>query len=95
MSDISKSEDANGVAAEAHGSARHYTTHPECPYCGHIERDDWEIDFGGIEGDAELTCGKCERDYLCSRSVNVSYSTHPLPNNVIGESHEIRHGNQP
>ena len=56
-------------------SARDYTNEPECPYCGHVKRDAWEIDFGGAEGETELTCGNCERDYICSRQIRVDYST--------------------
>lgn len=53
-----------------------YTAHPICPYCGHIEHDAWEIDFGpGLDGDAEMGCGSCGEDYHCSREVSVTYST--------------------
>ena len=56
-----------------------YTREPECPYCGGIEKDAWEINFGpGMEGETEITCGHCEREYKCSRQVEITYSTHPL-----------------
>ena len=53
-----------------------YTDNPVCPYCGHVERDAWEIDFGpGLDGDAETFCGMCGKDYFVSRNTFVSYST--------------------
>ena len=53
-----------------------YNDDPLCPYCGHKERDAWEINFGaGMEGETEITCGKCDEEYLVSRHVSVSYST--------------------
>jgi len=53
-----------------------YTFEPVCPHCGKTERDSWEIDFGdGADGDATITCSSCEKDYSCTRNVNVSYST--------------------
>ena len=56
-----------------------FTEDPVCPHCGHVERDAWEFDFGGgLEGDGEVTCGECEREYFCSRHVSVSYSTEPI-----------------
>ena len=52
---------------------------PQCPYCGHIERDAWEIDFGpGFDGDKIHTCNACDRNYFLSRHVAVSYSSRPL-----------------
>lgn len=52
---------------------------PICPHCGHKQRDAWEIDFGpGMEGETEITCGSCERDYIVSREVTVYYSTRKL-----------------
>ena len=59
------------------GQASHnYTTHPICPYCGNIERDAWEINFGdGMEGEAETDCGDCGKTYRVIREVEVSYST--------------------
>lgn len=52
------------------------TACPVCPYCGHEEKDAWEIDFGsGSEGEAEIICGSCEREYKAERIVDVSYTT--------------------
>lgn len=49
---------------------------PICPYCGHVERDAWEIDLGpGIEGDGESDCVECGNTYLISRHATITYST--------------------
>lgn len=54
------------------------TTHPVCPHCGHEERDAFEIDFGpGLEGEATIACGNCEREYQAERIVDVTYTTTP------------------
>jgi transposase-like protein len=55
------------------------TLKPTCPYCGHVERDAWEIDFGpGLDGDTEHTCHSCGKDYFLSREVTVRYASHKL-----------------
>ena len=47
-----------------------------CPYCGHVDRDSWELDFGpGFEGDEDFECGACGETFHASREVSVSYST--------------------
>jgi DNA-directed RNA polymerase subunit RPC12/RpoP len=49
-----------------------------CPYCGARNRKDteWEINFGpGLEGDTELDCSKCDKEFMVSSHVDVSYST--------------------
>jgi hypothetical protein len=55
-----------------------YTDEPIYPYCGNRERDAWEINFGGMDGDTEHTCGSCGEDYFLSRKVLVSYSSSKL-----------------
>ena len=55
-----------------------FTNQPICPYCGHAERDAWEIDFNGMDGDAEHTCGHCGEDYFLSRHVDIYYSSKRL-----------------
>jgi len=52
-----------------------YTDCPVCPYCGRADKDAWEIDFDGIDGDAESSCGSCGEDYSVSRHCILSYST--------------------
>lgn len=52
-----------------------YTDDIICPYCGHKDRDSWEVDFGGMEGDTDVNCGACGEEFHASRSVSVSYSS--------------------
>jgi DNA-directed RNA polymerase subunit RPC12/RpoP len=47
-----------------------------CPYCGYINRDSWEVDFGpGLDGSTETSCNECGRDFFVVRNVIVSYSS--------------------
>lgn len=55
-----------------------YTKYVTCPYCGHIDRDSWEIDFDGMEGDTEIQCGTCDENFLASRIVTVTYCTRKI-----------------
>lgn len=56
-----------------------YTEEPICPYCGNEESDAWEIDFGiGLDGDTEIYCSDCGKEYHLSRNVIVSYSSKRL-----------------
>lgn len=54
------------------------TREPVCPLCGYVERDAWEIDFGGIEGDTIHSCSSCGTDYSLSKTVTVHYSSEKL-----------------
>jgi len=39
-----------------------HTRNPVCPYCGYVEHNAWDINFGPYsEGDTEIDCGKCEK----------------------------------
>lgn len=59
------------------------TDQPICPYCGSVERDAWEINFGpGIDGDTVHTCGHCGEEYLLERVVFVQYSSSELKDNT-------------
>lgn len=55
-----------------------FTDEPTCPYCGYVERDAWEVNFGGIEDETEHTCKSCGEEYFLSRTVYISYSTKSL-----------------
>lgn len=50
-----------------------YTDRPVCPYCGHVERDAWEIPEHATEHD----CASCGETMFIQRHVSVSYSTGP------------------
>lgn len=51
------------------------TDKPVCPYCEYVEIDDTEINFDGIDGDTEHTCGSCGEDYFLSRQVTFNYTS--------------------
>jgi len=50
------------------------TTHPTCPYCGHVETDTSGIIFD-LENDALVKCVRCKVTYLLIRNIRVSYSS--------------------
>lgn len=50
------------------------THDPVCPYCGTEQSDFWEV--SGEDGEYE--CGECERTFMWSRYVEVTYSTKPI-----------------
>ena len=51
-----------------------------CPYCGKRNRKDteWEVDFGHGEGDTELDCSDCGKEFSVHNHISVSYSTFKL-----------------
>lgn len=52
------------------------TTAPVCPYCGHIEQDAWEWNFGaGLEGERIGDCNSCGESFKTEREVSVYYTT--------------------
>ena len=55
-----------------------YTDQPICPYCGHQVRDAWEIGFGPTcEGETDIECCDCGREFTVSRRCTITYSTYP------------------
>lgn len=54
------------------------TDNAVCPYCGHVDKDSWELP----ENDSETQCGSCGKEYFYERSVFVSYSTHKIESEV-------------
>lgn len=58
-----------------------YTQYITCPYCGHKDRDSWEVDFGpGIEGDTTVECGSCSKEFFVSRHIEVTYFSRKIVN---------------
>jgi hypothetical protein len=53
-----------------------YDDNPRCPYCGHIERDPWDHDWGSSEC-ITTYCGECDREYVLTAHRSVTYSTMP------------------
>jgi DNA-directed RNA polymerase subunit RPC12/RpoP len=46
-----------------------FTELATCPWCGHKDRDSWELE------DGEYECGECGKSYEVYREVEVTYST--------------------
>lgn len=58
-----------------------HTEYAVCPHCGFADQDSWEFDLGpgpGLDGDGEVSCGSCGKDYFLERHVSVSYSSRKL-----------------
>ena len=51
---------------------------PKCPHCGYEEKDAWEWDFGGMEGEREITCGSCGEEFFCCREVDVYFRSRKI-----------------
>lgn len=45
-----------------------------CPYCGCEDQESWEWK-NGDEADDDIECSECGKEFSCSRSVQVTYST--------------------
>ena len=56
---------------------RSYTDNAVCPYCGHVEVDSWEYHLSD-GGETEEVCRDCDRSFIVSCDVTVSYSTWPV-----------------
>jgi transcription elongation factor Elf1 len=51
-----------------------HTRNIVCPYCGHENRDSWEV-MSGEEDLGIIECGMCEEEFVAWRIVTVEYST--------------------
>ena len=49
----------------------------ECPFCGYIDKDSWELGDGG-EGCGEIECPDCEKTFLWERTISVNYTGRKL-----------------
>lgn len=48
-----------------------------CPYCGHEDQDSWE--FGGHQEEPlEVECGVCERPFVVTMYIQVTYTSEPI-----------------
>ena len=55
-----------------------------CPYCGHS--NDIVLENNDIEGEKnEMECGECEKTFIYSFSVSVSFDTEPFENYYLRE----------
>ena len=44
----------------------------ECPYCGYLHNDMWEI--AGHDEDGEIDCHNCDKEIMWLKYVSVSYT---------------------
>jgi len=49
-----------------------YTDEIVCPHCGYQFNDSWEL---ADDGEQEVTCEKCEEDFLLYTNIEITYST--------------------
>jgi alanyl-tRNA synthetase len=53
-----------------------YTANVICPFCGYEDNNSWEINFGPCgDGETEIICDSCEKNFIASRHVSVNYSS--------------------
>lgn len=52
-----------------------YTRDATCPYCGYENRDSWELHLDSGH-EIEVDCGKCEKTYLVSCDIDITYCSH-------------------
>ena len=45
-----------------------------CPHCGYEFADSWEIGMND-DGDFEVECHGCQREFVTTRTTTVSYSS--------------------
>jgi hypothetical protein len=66
------------AATEDHpeGRERLHMDRITCPYCGWEDQDSWEMTEEGSE--VEDDCGRCERPFLVSMYISVSYTSRPI-----------------
>jgi transcription elongation factor Elf1 len=50
-----------------------------CPYCGHKDKDSWELP-GKDEEVTETECGECGKSYNVRREIMVEYISTPILN---------------
>ena len=43
-----------------------------CPHCGHKHADSWEQE----PDEADMDCGRCEKEFNYNRTVTVDYTTY-------------------
>lgn len=54
-----------------------------CPYCGEEEADSWVFDFdSGIDVDIkDYECNFCNKKFMVTKEVEVTYTSRKLENN--------------
>lgn len=51
-----------------------YTNNIICPFCGHEDKDSWEVELDNEET-LLFECGDCEKEFYATKSVTIDYST--------------------
>ena len=52
-----------------------HTNLPVCPHCGKEVEDTFELGFDGDEGEVEVECYGCKKEFIITQHIRVSYST--------------------
>lgn len=47
-----------------------------CPLCGYVFRDSWEMELSEYE--EEIECRSCEKSFMVTKVVDVSYTSEPI-----------------
>lgn len=50
----------------------------KCPYCGYVNLDSWELGDGDGEECGETECGECEKRFLWSRRIAITFVCYPV-----------------
>lgn len=58
------------------GRERPHTDFITCPYCGYENQDSWEF-VGRQEEPLEVDCGVCDRPFIVTMYVEVTYTSIP------------------
>ena len=67
-----------------------YTKDITCPYCGWTNGDSWEEGENVNDGSLGImTCGGCEKSFLASRNMEITYSTEKCPCQNGEEPHKF------
>lgn len=50
----------------------------KCPYCGYVDKDPNEIFTDMEETIDNHACGRCEKEFIASRTVEFTYTGKPI-----------------
>ncbi len=63
-------------------------SYPTCPYCGTEVEDPWEFELTDDGDSTETTCSDCDKDFVVTMHVEISYTTRPLEAEAEAEAEE-------
>ncbi len=65
-----------------------HTVNMICPYCGHEDRDSWEVNPGELEyDDYEVECDHCGKAFIVSKRCSITYTTKKMKYALDQEKH--------